>query len=439
MQELLSDLFAFLAHSPSPWHAAAQAAARLEAAGYTRLEETAPWALRPGQGYFVTRGGASVLAWRMPAGIIEGWRITASHADSPTWRLKTLQTPVAQGVCRLDVEGYGGMLMATWFDRPLTLAGRAVVRTADGVKSRLVCPDRDLFIIPSLAKHFDPTANDGHKYDPQRELQPIYGPEGCRPLPALLAEELGTAPGDILDADLVLAVRQPPVRLGPEGEWFAAPRIDDMACAATTLRAFLAAAPCAPAGCAPLWALLDSEEIGSGTRQGAAATFVRDTLARILEGWEACTQPGAAAMAATLANSFCLSCDNAHATHPAHPEVADPVCPVRLGGGVVLKYSARQSYATTAVSGAVFKELCRRSGVPVQVFVNRAGQRGGGTLGNLLARTVPVPMADIGLPQLAMHAAVETAAVADAAAMVQAVDAFYRADLRAAADGAYRL
>ncbi len=431
MQDTIQRLFTFLEASPSPFHAAAHAAARLTAAGYIPLREGGPWALAPGQGYFVTRNGSSVLAWRVPAGGITGWRIAASHSDSPTWRLKGTAA-VAEGLARLGTEGYGGMLMATWFDRPLTVAGRAVVRTAAGLESRNVCLDRDLLVIPSLAFHFDRAANDGHKYDPARELQPVLGPAGCRGLPELLAEALGTDPGGIVDCDLVLAVRQPPTRLGPDGELYLAPRIDDLACAAATLEAFLAAAPQAPAGIAPLWAMLDTEEVGSGTRQGADSTFVRDTLARI---HAAC----GGELAAALANGFCLSADNAHATHPAHPEVSDPACPVRLGGGVVLKYAARQSYATTALSGALFREVCRQNGVPVQVFYNRTGTPGGGTLGRLLARTVPVPVADVGLPQLAMHAAVETAAVADAEAMVRAAAACYRAPLQATADGVYRL
>lgn len=425
---MTEQLFAFLRAGVSPFHAAAHAAARLEAAGFTRLAEADAWTLAPGRGYYVTRNQSSIIAWRMPAGAVTGWRITASHDDSPTWRVKDVALN-AKGVCRLGVEGYGGMLMATWFDRPLSVAGRLMVRTPKGLEGRLVYLDRDLFVIPSLAVHMDRTANDGHKYEPQTELQPCYGPEGCRPLPQLLAEAVGADENDIVDADLQLVTRQAPTRIGPDGEWYMAPRIDDLACAAATLEGFLQAGS-APEGIAPVWILFDNEEVGSATRQGAQSHFARDVLERTLPA----SADGSAA-ARVLANSFCLSADNSHAVHPAHPEVTDPDNPVYLGRGVVLKYSASQTYATNGFSGAVFRELCRRNGVPVQVFTNRAGRRGGSTLGRLLLQSLPVPTADIGLPQWAMHSAVETAALADADALRRAAAAYYQAELRFAADG----
>lgn len=431
--QTIDRLFTFLAAGVSPFHAAAHAAALLDAAGFTRLEEADPWALEPGRGYYTTRNGSSVLAWRLPAGgSIAGWRVTASHSDSPTWRVKNTAVE-GSGLCRLAVEGYGGMNMASWLDRPLTVAGRVLVRDAahGTLESRLAFLDRDLLVIPSLAIHMDRELNNGHKYNPQIDMQPLYGPAGCQRLEALLAAELAVPEQDLVDFDLTLCPRQAPVRLGPAGELFAAPRIDDLECAATTLFGFLQAGAQAGGGCAPVWVMLDNEEVGSGTRQGAQSTFVRDVLDRVL----AAVPHGPQAGARCLANSFCLSADNGHAQHPNFPEKSDPANPVRLGGGVVLKTTASQRYTTNGLTGAVFAELCRRSNVPLQRFYNRADMPGGSTLGNLLSHTVPVPMADIGLAQLAMHSAVETAAVADADAMVRAVDAFYRAELRMLADG----
>lgn len=436
--ETLDFLFTYLRKGVSPFHAAAYAATLLEQAGYTRLEEADAWALQPGQGYYLMRGGSSVIAWRMPNVPLAGWRIVASHSDAPTWRVKDVDLK-SHGVYRLGVEGYGGMLMATWFDRPLSMAGRMMVRTPTGLESRLVYLDRDLFVIPSLAVHMDRTANDGHKFDPARELQPCYGPQDCRPLRDLVAEELGVPDSDLVASDLQLVTRQAPTRVGPDGEFYMAPRIDDLACAATTLQGFLQAAPHTGGDCAPVWMLLDSEEIGSGTRQGALSSFTRDVLDRILEAEGQADHPSHQRVQRVFANSFCLSADNSHAVHPAHPEVADLTNPVYLGGGVVFKFSASQSYTTTGLSHAVFSEICRRRGVPVQAFTNLAGRRGGSTLGHLLSTTVPVPMVDIGLPQWAMHSAVETAAVADAEAMVQAIDEYFRTDLRAIADGVYTL
>lgn len=431
-------LFDYLRKGVSPFHAAAHAASLLDAAGYTRLEETEAWTLQPGQGYYLLRNASSVIAWRMPAHApVAGWRIVACHSDAPTWRVKDVDL-VSYGVCRLGVEGYGGMLMATWFDRPLSMAGRMIVRTETGLESRLVYLDRDLFVIPSLAVHMDRTANDGHKFDPARELQPCYGPQDCRPLRELVAEELGVADADLVGSDLQLVTRQAPTRVGTGGELYMAPRIDDLSCAATTLQGFLQAAPDTGADCAPVWMLLDSEEIGSGTRQGALSSFTRDVLDRILDV-EAGHPCGGEQVQRVLANSFCLSADNSHAIHPAHPEVADLTNPVILGSGVVFKFSASQSYTTTGLSHAVFSEICRREDIPVQAFTNLAGRRGGSTLGHLLSTTVPVPMVDIGLPQWAMHSAVETAALSDAEAMVRAIDAYFRAALRCTGDGSYLL
>ena len=431
---MYDDLVEFLQESVTPFHAAATAESWLRAAGYTRLEEADYWNLEPGKGYYVTRNGSSVVAWRVPEHAIGGWRIVASHSDSPSWKVKNDRVE-NDGCRRLSVEGYGGMIMPTWLDRPLTVGGRVIVKTEDGIESRLVCIDRDLLVIPSLAIHFQRDVNKGHTYNPQIDMQPLWGPADSRTLTDLVAEELGVDPADILDTDLQLVTRQTPTQIGPDGEFFMAPRIDDLECAATTLLGFLDAAAETDSACAPVWAMLDNEEVGSSSRMGAESSYLRDVLDRIIEAVPHSGQ----AMPRALANSFMLSADNAHATHPNFPQKSDPCAPVRLGGGVVLKYAASQKYTTNAVSGAVFRAVCQKAGVPVQVFTNRADEAGGSTLGNLQSHTLPIPMADIGLAQLAMHSAVETASVADAEAMTKAVAAFYRVHLRALGDGTYTL
>lgn len=431
---MYDDLVEFLQESVTPFHAAATAESWLRAAGYTRLEEADYWNLEPGKDYYVTRNGSSVVAWRVPEHAIGGWRIVASHSDSPSWKVKNDRVE-NDGCRRLSVEGYGGMIMPTWLDRPLTVGGRVIVKTEDGIESRLVCIDRDLLVIPSLAIHFQRDVNKGHTYNPQIDMQPLWGPADSRTLTDLVAEELGVDPADILDTDLQLVTRQTPTQIGPDGEFFMAPRIDDLECAATTLLGFLDAAAETDSACAPVWAMLDNEEVGSSSRMGAESSYLRDVLDRIIEAVPHSGQ----AMPRALANSFMLSADNAHATHPNFPQKSDPCAPVRLGGGVVLKYNASQKYTTNAVSGAVFRAVCQKAGVPVQVFTNRADEAGGSTLGNLQSHTLPIPMADIGLAQLAMHSAVETASVADAEAMTKAVAAFYRVHLRALGDGTYTL
>ena len=431
---MIDDLFEFLQEGVTPYHAAATAAAWLDAAGFTRLEEADYWNLEPGKGYYLLRNGSAVVAWRIPAHAIGGWRITASHSDAPGWKIKS-DAVTNDGCRRLSVEGYGGMNMASWLDRPLTVAGRVLVRTADGVETRLVHFDRDLLVIPSLAIHMQRNVNKGHEYNPQIDMQPLWSPEAGRTLTDLLCEELGVAEKDILDRDLQLVTRQAPTQIGPDGEYFMAPRIDDLECAATTLLGFIDASAETDSACAPVWAMLDNEEVGSSSRQGAQSSFLRDVLDRILE-----SIPHSAQMEhRALANSFLLSADNGHATHPNFPAKSDPAAPVRLGGGVLLKYNASQKYTTNALSGGIFRAICEKAGVKVQTFSNRADEAGGSTLGNLQSHSLPIPMADIGLPQLAMHSAVETAAVSDAEAMVRAVAAFYRVHLRALGDGVYTL
>ena len=431
---MYDDLVEFLQESVTPFHAAATAESWLRAAGFTRLEEADYWNLEPGKGYYTTRNGSSVVAWRVPDHAIGGWRIVASHSDSPTWKIKT-DIVENDGCRRLSVEGYGGMIMSTWLDRPLTVGGRVIVKTEDGIESRLVCIDRDLLVIPSLAIHFQRDINKGHTFNPQVDMQPLWGPAGSRTLTDLVAEELGVDTADILDSDLQLVTRQAPTQIGPDGEFFMAPRIDDLECAATTLLGFLDAAAETDSACAPVWAMLDNEEVGSSSRMGTQSSYLRDVLDRIVDAIPHSGQ----AMHRAMANSFMLSADNAHATHPNFPQKSDPCAPVRLGGGVVLKYNASQKYTTNAVSGAIFRAICEKADVPVQVFTNRADEAGGSTLGNLQSHTLPIPMADIGLAQLAMHSAVETASVADAEAMTKAVAAFYRVHLRALGDGTYTL
>ena len=431
---MYDDLVEFLQESVTPFHAAATAESWLRAAGFTRLEEADYWNLEPGKGYYTTRNGSSVVAWRVPDHAIGGWRIVASPSDSPTWKIKT-DIVENDGCRRLSVEGYGGMIMSTWLDRPLTVGGRVIVKTEDGIESRLVCIDRDLLVIPSLAIHFQRDINKGHTFNPQVDMQPLWGPAGSRTLTDLVAEELGVDTADILDSDLQLVTRQAPTQIGPDGEFFMAPRIDDLECAATTLLGFLDAAAETDSACAPVWAMLDNEEVGSSSRMGAQSSYLRDVLDRIVDAIPHSGQ----AMHRAMANSFMLSADNAHATHPNFPQKSDPCAPVRLGGGVVLKYNASQKYTTNAVSGAIFRAICEKADVPVQVFTNRADEAGGSTLGNLQSHTLPIPMADIGLAQLAMHSAVETASVADAEAMTKAVAAFYRVHLRALGDGTYTL
>ena len=395
-------LMEYIQDSPSPYHAAAAAAARLEAAGFTRLEESAPWALSPGQCCYTTRNQSSLIAFRLPGGTPEGWRMTAAHSDSPTFYVKNDALEGDKRYVRLAVEG------------------------------RLVYLDRDLLTIPSLAIHQQRDVNRGHDYNAQKDMQPLYALGGGPSLTALLAEELGVDEGDILATDLVLCPRQAPVRIGPEGEFFQAPRIDDLGCAYATLEGFLSAKGTERFG--QLYCLFDNEEVGSGTRQGAMSSFLPDVLTRIGEALGLSAQ----ARRQALAGSLLLSADNGHAVHPNFPEKADPANRVYPNGGVVIKYSANQKYTTTGLTAGLFQAICQKAGVPVQVFANRADEPGGSTLGNLLGHQVSIPMVDIGMAQLAMHSAVETAGSRDPEYMARACAAFFQAEFTQTADGVYQ-
>lgn len=431
--ETIEKLMEYIAESPSPYHAVQSAARLLTDAGFEALQESERWSLQPGRGYFVTRNQSSLIAFRLPAGPLASWRMTAAHGDTPSFAVKADRLEGDKAYVRLSAEGYGGMNCASWLDRPLTVAGRVILRTERGIEGRLVYLDRDLLTIPSLAIHQQRDVNRGHDYNAQKDMQPLWGLTGGRTLTDLLAETLKVQPDQILARDLLLCPRQKPVLLGADGELFQAPRIDDQACAYATLEGFLQAAVQESLG--QIYCLFDNEEVGSGTRQGAMSSFLPDVLTRVGEGLGL----SAEARRQALASSMLLSADNGHAVHPNFPEKADPANRVYPNGGVVIKYAASQKYTTTGLSAGLFRAICDRAGVPVQVFANRADEPGGSTLGNLLARQVSVPMVDIGMAQLAMHSAVETAGSRDPAYLSQACRAFFETDFQMTADGVYTL
>ena len=431
--ETIQRLMEYLWKSPSPYHAVDQAARLLREAGFTPLQETEAWALRPGKGYFVTRNQSSLIAFRLPTDGLTAWHMTAAHSDAPTFAVKGDRLEGDKAYVRLSAEGYGGMNCASWLDRPLTVAGRVAVETERGIEGRLVYLDRDLLTIPSLAIHQQRDVNRGHDYNPQRDMQPLWGLSGGRTLTDLLARELCVRPEQILARDLVLCPRQKPVLLGDDGALFQAPRIDDLACAYATLEGLLKAGARERLG--QIYCLFDNEEVGSGTRQGAMSSFLPDVLTRVGEGLGLSAED----RRRVLAGSLLLSADNGHAVHPNFPDKADPANRVYPNGGVVIKYAASQKYTTTGLTAGLFRALCKKAGVPVQLFANRADEPGGSTLGNLLARQVSVPMVDIGMAQLAMHSAVETAGSRDPAYLSQACQAFFETEIPMTSDGAYAL
>ena len=425
MDNQIRSLQQFLDEAHSVYHAVAALEDMLLAEGYEKLQEQTLWQLMPGGKYYMTRGGSSLMAFRVPEKTPGGFMLSASHADRPCFKVKE-NSELVGTYTRLATEKYGGMLMSTWLDRPLSIAGRVLVDTGDGVESRLVDVDRDLLMIPSVAIHMNREANDGQKWNPAVDTIPLLGgKEDAGKLMPMLEELSG---GKILGHDLYLYLRQQSTVWGMENTYISSAALDDLACAWCCTQGFLAADE---SSAIPVLCVFDSEEVGSASNQGADSDLLDRMLQRICDALDLDAQQ-------MLSNSFMLSADNGHAIHPNHPEYADPNNAPVLGGGVVLKFNANQRYTTDGVSAAIFRKVCQKAAVPVQTYCNRADIPGGSTLGNISLSHVSVPTADIGLPQLAMHSAYETAAVQDVIGMVDAMTAFYGSALTVT-DGTYKL
>ena len=418
----ISSLRHFLDASHSVFHAVDYLARQLEEAGYTRLSEGKGWELVPGGKYYVVRGGAAVLAFRIPQGDIRGFMMSAAHSDRPTFKVKE-NFESAGAYTRMLVERYGGMLIAPWLDRPLSIAGRVMVQTSQGVTSKLVDIDKDLLLIPNVAIHMNRAANDGYKFNPAVDTLPLIGGKDAKgKLQQLLEAEAG---GKILGHDLFLYVRQKSTLWGLEEEFISSAALDDLECAWGCTRGFIAAQD---SHSIPVLCVFDSEEVGSSSVQGAASDLLESVLLRICGSLKLDIYP-------LLANSFMVSADNAHALHPNHPELADSANAPLLGGGIVLKFNAAQRYCTDGMAAALLRQVCQEVDVNVQTYCNRADLPGGSTLGNISLGHVSIPTADIGLPQLAMHSSYETAAVADALALEKAMTAYYGKTLEVTEQG----
>ncbi len=422
-------LFSFIAESPTAFHAAATAAKTLKHAGYLPLNEAESWSLAPGQGYYVTRNLSSLIAFRVPEGDFSGFMMAAAHGDSPAFKIKENALLEDAHYVRFSTEGYGGMLCASWMDRPLSVAGRVLVRADNGLETKLVDLKEITAIIPNVAIHFNRNANSGTAYNQAVDMLPLYGLAPKKDLRARLAEAAGVGEDQLVTTDLIVYNPQAGV------EWnglISAPRLDDLQCAFAALQGFLDADK---AENLPVYCLFDNEEVGSTTKQGAASTFLYDVLTRV------CRALGldGDAYRRKVAGSFLLSCDNAHGVHPNHPEYMDKNHAVYPNGGIVIKYNANQKYTSDAVSAALFQLVCEDAGVPFQRYANRADMPGGSTLGNIANTQVSLNTVDIGLAQFAMHSAYETAGADDTAYLVRALAAFYGKCLIPSADGSYQL
>lgn len=428
------ELFSFIESSPTAFHAVETMKQMLDAEGYQQLLESRAWELQAGGKYYVMRNGTSLLAFRIPKKDFTGFQVMAGHSDSPTFRIKENPEMETEGAyVKLNVEKYGGMLCSPWFDRPLSVAGRLIVKTNAGIVSRLVKVDRDLLMIPSLAIHMNRKANEEQKYNVQKDMLPLYAMADAKgSFQKIVAEAAGVEVTDILGSDLFLYNRVKGTVWGAEQEFISSGRLDDLQCVFGSLKGFLTAEE---GTSVPMHCVFDNEEVGSSTKQGAASTFLQDTLLRICES----LGKTPAQYRQLLASSFMISADNAHAVHPNYGEKSCPTNRPVLNGGIVIKYSANQKYTTDGVSAALFRMICKKADVPYQVFLNRSDMIGGSTLGNLSANQVPVNCVDIGLPQLAMHSPYETAGAKDTAYLVHVAKVFYECSVQETASGEYRI
>jgi len=423
-------LFNYISECATAYQAIGHTCDILDKAGYTHLSESSDWALEAGKGYYVTRNGSTLIAFRIPAKTFRGFMITAAHCDAPGLKIKENAEMATDKYVRLTIEDYGGPVSSTWLDRPLSVAGRLIVRTETGIRSVLVDMKDPCVLIPNVAPHVNRAAKDGSGYNMAVDMVPLYRDgEGKGSFRAMIAEKAGVSVDDIVSTDLFVYNPQPGIEWG---DFISCPRLDDLQCSFASLTAFLQAKD---AESVPVCCIFDNEEVGSRTKQGAAGTFMKDVLRRISQ----CFGHNSTQYRQLVANSFMVSCDNAHAVHPNHPELADKNHSVYMNGGVVIKYNASQSYTSDAVSSGLFRMICEEAGVPTQMYANRADIRGGGTLGNVANTQVSLNTVDIGAPQLAMHSTYETSGKKDTEYMVKALTHFFEKSLIMEADGVYTL
>lgn len=415
---MLKEICEFLDYSRSSFHTVDWLCEQLDACGFIRLSEYQSFDLKAGVNYYVTRNDSSIIAFKLPkTNTNSSMRLTASHSDCPGFKVKPNAIAKNPNYAKLNTEVYGGPIFSTWIDRPLSLAGRVVVQSPDGLEIKHLRIDRPIGIIPSLAIHMNPGVNKGIELNPQVDLLPMCGLKEMD-LKALLAKELSCEVDAIINYDLFLYPLDKALVWGEDSEFISSQHLDDLGSAYASFKAFVAS----EATNINVYCCFDNEEVGSLTRQGADSDFLRSTLAKIC----ACLNID---YHSTIAKSMMVSCDNAHAVHPNHPEKADEGNRPYMNAGIVIKHNANQSYTSDALGSAVFAAILKKCEIPYQFYTNRSDVRGGSTLGNLSNAQVSFLAVDIGLAQLAMHSAYETAGSKDIKLMVDGLKAFYESTI----------
>ena len=410
----------FIKKAKTPFHAVKGLADRLEEMGYERLIESGNWKNLAGGKFYVTRNDSSIIAFDFPTDLSDlSFNITASHTDSPTFKVKPNHTiETAAKTLGMHLETYGGTIYSSWLDRPLSVAGRVVIKEGNKFITKLVDVNRPLCVIPNVAIHQNRSINDGYKYNPATDMVALYGMKGDTKLNELVASECGLDLTNVVSMELYLYSYYRGDLFGVNNEFVLAPQIDNLECALLSLEAFLNSHN---AKSANIYASFDNEEVGSGSKQGALSTFLLDVITRLCESCGLSNDD----IKVALAKSMMVSCDNAHAVHPNQPGLSDQLNRVYMGDGIVIKTNANLSYTTDAISQAVFTSALNEVGAKWQVFANRSDTRGGSTLGHLSLSQVSIDSIDIGLPQLAMHSSCEVCAVSDMVDMVEGLKSFY--------------
>lgn len=418
MEKYVNELLNFIESSPSVYHNIHLIKAILKNFNYIELDEASKWELVPNKSYFVVRGGASIITFKVPS-IQNGFNIVASHNDSPSFKIKPNGELNVGSFKKLNTEPYGGMLINTWFDRPLGIAGRVFVKTENGVEERLVNLAGHNIVIPSLAAHLK---GGNLELNLQNDLLPVIGltTENNTFMNQLKKCSVFNDDEEILSHDLFLYNKEKGCVAGMDNELILSPKLDDLECVFASLEAFLEAKP---ENNIAVCAIFDNEEVGSGSNHGAASTFLTDVLERICNSLNLDKYQMYSA-------SFLVSADNAHAVHPAHPEKSDPTNNVHMNKGVVIKYHSAFSYTTEGLSAGIFKAICKKAGVSYQDYTNRSDLRGGSTLGRIQLEKLSIKACDIGLAQLAMHSSYETAGAKDLKDMVLVLKEFYSTDIK---------
>lgn len=421
------NLLEFINSSPVNFLAVKNVAETLEAAGFHKVDPTEKWEIAKGGKYYLTKNSSAIFAFVVGKGEPSaGFRIISAHSDSPCMRIKPHAEMLCPGgVVKLNVEVYGGPILYTWFDRPLSVAGRVMLRTDDPFRpaTKIIRIDRPILTIPHLAIHFNRSVNDGNPLSRQKDMLPVIAlvkdtAEKDNMLLNLVAQEAGVKPEDILDFDLSLFDTTPGCLLGLNQEFISCGRLDDLSMVHAAMTALISGTSDTQTR---VMAIFDNEETGSGTKQGAASPVLDNLLRRLTDSIGGSDEDYFRA----IDNSFMISADNAHGVHPNYVEKQDPTNHPALGGGPVIKINANCKYMTDADSAAVFRSICERAGVPYQYFVNHSDVAGGSTLGNILTSQIPLRGVDMGAAIWAMHSIRETASAADHAMIIKAFTTFF--------------